>query len=117
MRCGSHSRRPSPHGYCSEHATRYPSALELATESVSSHLAWACRALFSYLVLDFSLEDASIRCFADSPIHFNTVFNRPLSRSVEQDSYDGWSQNECGFHRLFGVICRRETRPRVANLR
>src|SRR3989454_12300236 len=77
MRCGSHSRRPSPHGYCSEHATRYPSALELATESVSSHLARAYRALFSYLVLDFSLEDASIRCFADSSIHFNIVFNLP----------------------------------------
>src|SRR5438445_12488147 len=38
---------------CSEDATSYPSALELATESVSSRLAWACRALFSYLVLEF----------------------------------------------------------------
>src|SRR5207244_8259607 len=85
------------------YATSYPSALELAAESVSSHLARACRALFSYLVLDFSLEDASIRCFADSPIHANIVFNRPWVNESSNIYVGPDAKNTCGYRRLFGT--------------
>ena len=47
----------------------------LATDSVSTRLAWACRAYF--LVLDFSFEESSIRRSTESPQHLNIVFNLP----------------------------------------